>query len=72
MSSSIAAGGVKFKEPTESITEEEARRRHPGCAYFTKLPIHDGEEKRPAILVWRSRESMAKGDPEAIYWEEEL
>jgi hypothetical protein len=55
--------------PQESLTEEEARRRHPDCTYFPKFSIFDGTRSRRAMFVWRSREAVGEEEPIAVYWE---
>jgi len=55
--------------PTEEITEEEARLRHPHSESVQVFSIVDQTgERRPAIFVWRREESADKEDPEAMYW----
>ena len=57
------------KHPAESLTEEEARRRHRDCEFVHVSSIFgaDGERRR-AIFVWRKYEHSDKEDPVAIYW----
>jgi hypothetical protein len=57
------------KYPTEWLTEEEARLRHPDCEVVDVFNIFDQDgERRAAIFVWRREEDTDQEGPVALYW----
>ena len=57
------------KYPRESLTEEEARRRHADCEFIGVYSIFDqNDQRRPAIFVWRTEEDTANAGPVGLYW----
>jgi hypothetical protein len=52
------------KWPTESLSEAEARLRHPDCEMVAVFSIVDQDgEWRAAIFVWQREETSDEEDP---------
>jgi hypothetical protein len=54
--------------PAESLTKEEARRRHRDCEVFHVSSIFVDEDRHPVIFVWRKFDDSDKKNPLAVYW----
>jgi hypothetical protein len=59
---------IDDRYPHESLTEEEARVRHPGNAVVAFSIVTEDGERRAAIFVWENEDVMDKEGPIAMYW----